>query len=584
MTNTEDISHIRHSLSHLLAAAVLELYPHAKPTLGPATDTGFYYDFDLSDGDGISEDDLPKIEDKMREILKTWSDFEESEVSHDEAVTRFENNPYKLELINELAEHNERITLYTSGTFTDLCRGGHVEDAQSIDPQAFTLTSVAGAYWRGDENNQMLTRIYGTAFHTPDELAEHKQKLEEAKARDHRKLGKELDLFTFSDLIGPGLPLYTPRGQAIKDAVTGYLERVSAKYGYDKVAIPHLAKLDLYQTSGHAEKFEDEFFYVHGQQSGDDFVLKPMNCPHHTQIYASKPRSYRDLPVRFSEITAMYRDEKPGELLGLSRTRAINVDDAHIFCTPDQIKQEADNIVEIFEQFYTAFDLWHKDDTFWVSLSVRDPETPEKYLGDDQNWQKAEQFLQDISDERELDAVRQEGEAAFYGPKLDFMFTDALGRETQLATVQIDFVMPERFGLEYKDADGQTKAPVMIHRAVAGSFERFLVILIEHFAGAFPAWLAPEQARVLPVNPDNHHEYAHSVTAQLKSSGVRAELDATNESLGKRIRAAKTAKVPYLLVVGDNEIENESVNVESRDEGDLGGMSIQKIAEKISGQ
>ena len=568
LSNTLSMStleHKRHTLAHLLAAAVLEHYPNAKLTLGPAIDTGFYYDIDFGN-ETPGDADLKRFQKGMKKMLSSWKEFTHKEVSLEEARELYKNNPYKLELIEEIAAKGEAITLYTAGNFTDLCRGGHVENpAEEISADAFKLNKIAGAYWRGDEKNPMLTRIYGLAFDTSEDLRAYEEQLEEAKKRDHRKLGKELDLFTFSDLVGPGLPLYTPKGQLMRESVTDLLWNISKKYGYQKVSIPHLAKIDLYETSGHAAKFKDEFFYVDGAQSGDKFVLKPMNCPHHTQIYASKPRSYKELPIRMSEVTHMYRDEKPGQLVGLSRVRAITIDDAHIFCTPEGIKEEATNIVKIIEEFYTSFGLWNKGETFWVSLSVRDPETPEKYLGEDANWDTAEHYLQEVSDELGLDAKRIEGEAAFYGPKLDFMFTDALGRERQLATIQIDFVMPERFGLEYVDTDGEKKTPVMIHRAIAGSLERFMVIMIEHFAGAFPLWLAPEQVRIVPV-ADVHVPYAQEVLEALRAADLRVTLDDSKESMGKKIRSAKKSKLPYFIVIGDKEVETRSVTLESRDE------------------
>lgn len=575
------ISKVRHSLAHVLAHAVLDIYPNAQLATGPATENGFYYDFDFSNSDvSPGEADLPKIEKHMRKILKKGFEPSQEIVTLDEALKRYEGAQYKTEILKQKGEKNDEISLYTIGAFVDPCSGPHVASSKEIDPAGFKLDRIAGAYWKGDEKNPMLCRIYGVAFESKDALATYEAQQEEARKRDHRKLGRELDLFTFSELIGPGLPLYTPRGQLMREAITDLLWEISRKYGYQKVAIPHITKLDLYETSGHAEKFKDEFFYVHGAQSNDDFVLKPMNCPHHTQIYASKPRSYRELPIRMSEITHMYRDEKPGELSGLGRVRAIAVDDAHIFCTPEQIKEEATNIVKIIEEFYSAFGLWNKGETFWVSLSVRDPQTPEKYLGKDENWELAERYLQEVSDELSLDAQRIEGEAAFYGPKLDFMFTDALGRERQLGTVQIDFVMPDRFGLTYTDKDGSKKTAVMIHRAIAGSLERFMVVMIEHFAGAFPLWLSPEQVRVLTVS-EKHYEYAKEVTEALSHADLRVEFDESDESLGKKIRNAKTAKVPYFLVIGDKEAESRNVTLESRD-GTSTTLTPHELIERLS--
>lgn len=555
----------RHTLAHLLAAAVLQEYPHAKVTLGPAIDNGFYYDFDFRGGDAPGEDDLKSLQKSMKKQVNKWTEWTVEEVTAETARKVFADNPYKLELIDEIAEKGEAITLYTCGGFTDLCRGGHVENpAKDLDMNAFKLDKIAGAYWRGDEKNTMLTRIYGVAFDSKEDLEAFEKQVEEAKARDHRKLGKELGLFAFSDLVGPGLPLYTPRGQLMREAIKDLLWEISKKRGFEKVEIPHITKIDLYEKSGHAAKFKDEFFYVHGAQSNDDFVMKPMNCPHHTQIFDCVPRSYRDLPIRMAEVTHMYRDEKPGQLSGLGRVRSIACDDGHIFCRPDQIKAEAITVAEIIREFYTKFGLWNKGETFWVSLSVRDPQQPEKYLGTEDGWNQAETYLQEVSDELDLDAVRMEGEAAFYGPKLDFMFKDALGRERQLGTIQIDFVMPERFELEYTTADGTKERPVMIHRAIAGSLERFMALMIEHYAGAFPLWLSPEQVRIIPV-ADSHVDYAREVLTALQEAGFRAELDDNKDSMGKKIRNAKVAKVPYFAVIGAREVESQTVTLESRD-------------------
>ena len=581
----KNLEHKRHTLAHLLAAAVLAEYPHAKVTLGPAIENGFYYDFDFTGGDAPGDADLKSIQKNMRKMLGQWTEFTHREVSVEEAKEIFSDNPFKLELIEEIAAKDEPITLYTAGAgtkaeFTDLCRGGHAGNpAEEISPDSFKLDKVAGAYWRGDEKNIMLTRIYGLAFDSKEDLEAYGEKLEEAAQRDHRKLGKELDLFTFSDLVGSGLPLYTPKGQLMRESIKDLLWDLSKKRGYVKVEIPHITKIDLYETSGHAAKFKDEFFYVHGAQSNDDFVMKPMNCPHHTQIFDSQPRSYRDLPIRMAEVTHMYRDEKPGQLMGLGRVRAIAIDDAHVFCRRDQIKEEAVTIAEIIREFYECFNLWNKGETFWVSLSVRDPKTPEKYLGEEQGWNDAEAYLQEVSDELGLDAKRMEGEAAFYGPKLDFMFTDALGRERQLATIQIDFVMPERFGLEYTDSDGSKQRPVMIHRAVAGSLERFMAIMIEHYAGAFPLWLSPEQVRVIPVS-DTHLSYAEEVFAKLKAADIRVSLEDGKDSMGKKIRSAKQAKLPYFIVVGDKEVEDKTVTVEGRD-GTSTVLTLNELANKL---
>lgn len=558
----EILSKIRHSLAHLLAATVLELWPDAKNTIGPAIENGFYYDFEFYSP--ISDKDLPKIEKKMRQILKTWKTFEEKEVTEKEAKEFYKDNPYKQELIDEIIDKSEKITLYTSGKFTDLCRGGHVKNMKEIDPKAFKLSHIAGAYWRGDEKNKMLTRIYGLAFETKKELDEYEKLQEEAKKRDHRKLGKELDLFTFSPLVGSGLPMFTPKGTLIRNLIAEKIQSAQEGFGFQKVWIPHIAKRDLYEMSGHWDKFKEDLFHVKGKEK-TEFVMKPMNCPHHTQIYASRPRSYRDLPIRYMEITTNYRDEQPGELLGLTRVRSLTQDDGHVFCTIDQIKDEVKKIIHVIREFYISLGMFNKED-YWVSLSVRDPKNTDQYLGHPEHWDKAEEILEEIAKEKKLNYKRVEGEAAFYGPKIDFMFKDSLGREWQLATVQIDFVMPERFSLEYTDKDNSKKTPIMIHRAVSGSLERFMAILIEHFAGAFPLWLSPVQIAVLPISEEKHGEYGRGIYDSLKEAGFRVELNEKGESLSKRIREAKTQKIPYLIVIGDKEAQSKTITVEGRGE------------------
>lgn len=553
-TQQTDLQSVRHSLAHLLAATVIEMYPGAKNAIGPAIEDGFYQDFDTPAP--ITEEDLPKIEAKMREKLKTWSIFNRREVSADEARRQFAWNPYKLELIEEFAKDNTPLTFYTSGDFIDLCRGGHVEDARQINPEAFKLTKVSGAYWRADQNKQQLQRIYGVAFATEDDLKKHLTMLEEAKKRDHRKLGQELDLFTFSDLVGPGLPLYTPRGTVLIEEIKGALRQISKDHDMLLVSIPHLAKLDLFKTSGHADKFSEELFHVKSHYD-QEFILKPVNCPHHTQIYAARPRSYRDLPLRYIEQTMQYRDEKPGQIGGLQRTRGFTVDDGHTFCRVDQISQEASVLIDVIKQFYESLGLWGQH---WVSLSVRDPKKPDAYIGDLADWEAAEQMLADVAEEFQLQAKRMEGEAALYGPKLDFMFKDALGRETQLATVQLDFAMPKRFNLTYTDETGAERPPVMVHRAILGSFERFIMLLIEHFAGKFPVWLAPEQIRVITVNQEESTTaFATKVAERAKELGLRLVVDNDNESVGKKIRNAELMKVPYAVVIGQKEIETGQV-------------------------
>jgi threonyl-tRNA synthetase len=570
----------RHTLAHLLAAAVLEKYPHAKLTLGPAIDTGFYYDIDFSGGEAPGDTDLKDLQKSMKKLLNKWTEFTHEEVSADRAREVFAGNQFKLELIDEIESKGEPITLYTCGGFTDLCRGGHCEHPKDeLETDAFKLDKVAGAYWRGDEKNPMLTRIYGLAFETKEELEAYEKQVEEARARDHRKLGKELDLFTFSELVGPGLPLFTPNGTLMRDLIVEKIAKIQAHYGYQKVTIPHITKSDLYKTSGHWEKFGDELFKVKGQ-SDAEFVMKPMNCPHHTQIYDAHPRSYKELPLRFAETTMVYRDEQAGELIGLGRVRSITQDDGHVFCTIDQIDQEVENIVNVIKQFYTSLEMF-EEGKFWVSLSVSDPNEPEKYLGDRDVWEKAESMLESVAQRLSLPYQRIEGEAAFYGPKLDFMFKDAIGRERQLATAQLDFNMPVRFGLEYTDNEGKKQTPVMIHRAIAGSLERFMAIMIEHFAGNFPLWLCPTQVAIIPV-ADAHTDYAHSVYEQLLAVGFRVQLDTSNESMGKKIRSAKKMRLPYFIVIGDKEVESQTVTLESRDTEKSEVLTVEALITRLN--
>jgi threonyl-tRNA synthetase len=578
-SQTQNIGKIRHSLAHILAVAVLKHDPEVKIAIGPSTDVGFYYDFEFSEGKTLGEENLKKLEKEMRNVLKRGFNPERKEISADEARKLFKDQPYKLELIEEIAKEGNQITTYTIGDFTDLCEGPHVENSKEIKPDSFALSHVAGAYWRGDEKNKMLTRIYGVAFETKEELEKYLEMQEEAKKRDHRKLGKELDLFTFSDLVGAGLPLFTPKGALMRNLIIEKIYSIQKKYDYLPVWIPHITKNDLYKKSGHWDKFGDELFHVKGK-SDTEFVMKPMNCPHHTQIYASSPKSYRDLPIRYTEATTNYRDEQAGELLGLSRVRSLTQDDGHVFCTEDQIEQEVGIIVKVVQEFYESLDMFKKD-MYWVSLSVRDPETPEKYLGDNKIWEKSEKILEEIANKENLNYKRVEGEAAFYGPKLDFMFKDAIGREWQLATIQLDFNMPARFELEYTDSNNEKKTPVMIHRAVAGSLERFMSVIIEHFAGAFPLWLSPVQVAILPIS-DTHMEYAKEVAQTLKAQDIRVELDTNSDTLGKKIRNVKISKTPYFLVIGDEEVKNKEVTLESRDEGKIGAMTTEVLIERIT--
>lgn len=551
--NSEQLAHLRHSLAHLLAAAVLELYPDAKRTIGPAIDDGFYYDFSFSTP--LSEEDLPKIEKRMKELLPSWTKFDRKEMTVDEARGMFADNKYKVELINEFAGDGATLTLYTSGNYSDLCRGGHADDLSKIDPECFTLSKLAGAYWRGDEHNDQLTRIYGIAFETKVEKESYLAMLEEAKKRDHRKLGVELDLFAFSPLVGPGLPLFTPRGTILREQLVAFVWALMKPYGYTKVTIPHMAKSDLYKTSGHWDKFADDIFHVSSKKTDDAFVLKPMNCPHHTQIFASRGRSYRDLPLRYSEVTTVYRDENTGQLQGLSRVRSITQDDAHVFCRLDQVKDEARAIANIITKFYEAFQMPLK-----ARLSVNDPEKPEAYLGGAEVWEKAVGTLKELLGDMNQEYFLGVGEAAFYGPKIDFIATDAIGREWQLATIQLDFNLPERFQLEYVDSNNEKQRPVMIHRAILGSLERFIGVMIEHFAGAFPMWLAPEQVRIVTVS-DEFRDTAIAMKSQLDAVGIRTMLDDSAEKVGKKIRDAAMNKVPWTIVVGAKERDGGDIQV-----------------------
>ena len=569
----DNLANKRHTLAHLLAAAVRKLYPEAKPTLGPAIDNGFYYDFDF--GTTVpKEEDLQKIENTMRNILPTWTAFSHEVKTADEAKAFFGNNEYKKELVEEISAKGETITFYTAGKFIDLCRGGHSENpSEEIPADSFKISRIAGAYWRGDEKNKMLTRIYGLAFNTKEELEKYEKEIADAASRDHRKIGKELGLFTFSDLVGGGLPLFTPKGTAMRKAIVEVIQTLQRDHGYEEVWIPHITKPELYKTSGHWDKFGDELFKVKGRES--EFVMKPMNCPHHTQIFASEQRSYKDLPVRFMEATTCYRDEQSGELLGLSRVRCLTQDDGHAFCTPDQIKVEIKNIIDVIRKFYTALGMW-KEGGFRVSLSIRDPKAPEKYLGGDEIWSKAEGVLKEIAEEEKLPYFVSEGDAAFYGPKLDFKFKDAIGREWQLATAQLDFNMPVRFGLEYTDIDGNKKNPVMIHRAIAGSLERFMSVIIEHFAGNFPLWLSPVHAYVIPVKESNY-TVAQETVKFLKAEGLRVKYVESEGSFGKKVREAKDNKIPYTIIIGDKDMEAGVVTLESRDKGKIGTLTADEL-------
>ena len=597
----EELKSMRHSLAHIMAQAIQHLWPQAKFGVGPAIDNGFYYDVYLDNGT-ISEADLPKIEEEMRKIVAANYPFERRDVSVAEAIdwAISGNQSFKVELLNDLKRSGttvaselagekmgsvsdgdskvETVSLYSQGDYTDLCRGGHVDSTGKVG--AFKLTKTAGAYWRGNENNPQMQRIYGVAFATQEELDEYLNRLEIAKQRDHRKLGKELDLYTTSPLVGIGLPLFTPRGTILRDIVSQYSNQLRQKFGFEKVWTPHITKKDLYETSGHWAKFGEELFLVKSQETSDEMALKPMNCPHHTQIFASRPRSYRDMPVRYLETTTDYRDEKTGELGGLNRVRSLTQDDSHIFCRTDQIEEEINNLLSAARELYGSIDMKLR-----VRLSYRDES--DSYLGDLSLWDSAQNQLKSAVEKVGLDYFEQEGEAAFYGPKIDFMATDAIGREHQVATVQLDFVQPQRFGLEYADADGNFTTPVMIHCALLGSVERFLSVFIEHTGGWFPFWAAPEQVRILTIN-DTVLEYVDKITTILSDitlmkpvryNDVRFTIDSRNESLGKKIREATSMKIPVQLIVGPKDMEANEVSVRTQSGEEK--ISLEQLAEYI---
>lgn len=567
-----ELEYLRHSCSHLLAAAVMELWPKVKLTLGPAIEDGFYYDIDFGDIK-ISESDFPKIEDKMHEIVKSWKSFEKYELNKEQALKEFDGNEYKKELIEEHSKEG-KLTVYQSGEFRDLCKGGHVENP-SEKLKYFKLLSVAGAYWRGDEKNKMLTRIYGTIFPSQKELDDYIKLQEETKKRDHRKLGKELELFTFSDLVGAGLPLFTPKGTTIRKLLNEYIESIQSKEGYTQVWTPQIVKADLFKKSGHYDKYKESLFRVSSNYSDDEFFLKPMNCPQHTQIYASQPRSYKDLPIRFTDFAMLYRDEKPGELSGLARVRSFSQDDCHVFCREDQVDKEIDSILTMTKKVMKTFGLSYR-----YRLSTHDPEHPEKYIGDPKVWNKVEKWAVEIMERNKIEYFDGPGEAAFYAPKMDLIAKDSLGREWQLSTLQIDYFMPERFNLTYIDSDGKEKRPVMLHRAILGSTERFMMVLIEHFAGNFPTWLTPVQVKMLPIT-DKNNEYAHRVTNILKDNDIRVEVDDRNERLQAKVRDAQLEKVSYMLIVGAKEEEAEKVAVRKRDGTDQGPIELEKFVGNI---
>lgn len=578
MKESKNLEAIRHSFAHLLAAAVKELYPNAKPTLGPAIENGFYYDFDFASP--ISEADLGAIEGKMKAILKSWQSknadwFKGKTVSAKKAKDAFKGNEYKKELIEEIKSRKEKITLYKTGDFIDLCRGGHANKPFDLKENAFKLTSLAGAYWRGDEKNTMLTRIYGVAFENKKDLDAHLAMLEEAKARDHRKLGAELDLFVSSEIVGAGLPLFTPKGTILRSELEGYTKALRQKAGFEYVWTPHIAKDELYKKSGHWDKFEDDIFHVQSKKTDIGFIIKPMNCPHHIQIFANTPKSYKDLPIRYADTSTVYRDENTGQLQGLTRVRSITQDDSHVFCRKDQIKSEAKISQGIIKELYKNLAIEIKP-----TLSTHDPSQMKKYLGDKKLWAWAEKELRSLLAENGKKAEEIKGEAAFYGPKIDYIGTDSIGRKHQLATIQLDFNQPKRFNLEYINEKGKKEDVFMLHVAVLGSTERFIGILIEHFAGKFPLWLSPVQARILAVS-DKFQKYGRQVLDELKEAGIRAELAEANESLGKRIRQAKNDRIPYILVVGENEQSAGTVSPENFRDGKLKEMKVTLLIKKL---
>ncbi|SDH03907.1 threonine--tRNA ligase [Chitinophaga filiformis] len=559
-----------HSSAHLMAEALEALYPGVKFGIGPAIENGFYYDIDLG-GRSISDEDLQKISDKMAELAKQNSTYERREVSKADAEKYFteKNDEYKLELIRDLQDGT--ISFYTQGNFTDLCRGPHIPSTGFI--KAIKLTNIAGAYWRGNEKNKMLTRIYGITFPTQKELDEYLHLLEEAKKRDHRKLGKELELFTFSEKVGLGLPLWLPKGAMLRERLQSFLQKAQIESGYMPVVTPHIGNKNLYVTSGHYEKYgKDSFQPIHTPEEGEEFMLKPMNCPHHCEIYKASPKSYKDLPVRFAEFGTVYRYEQHGELHGLTRVRGFTQDDAHLFCRPDQVKEEFIKVIDLVLYVFSSLNFTD----YTAQISLRDQEDRAKYIGSEENWNLAEQAIIESAAEKGLKTVVEYGEAAFYGPKLDFMVKDALGRKWQLGTIQVDYNLPERFELEYVGADNQKHRPVMIHRAPFGSLERFIAVLIEHCAGKFPLWLTPTQVKILPIS-DKNQAYAEKVAELLKNAEIRAEIDDRNEKIGKKIRETELAKIPYMLVLGEKEIAEGKVAVRRQAKGDLGAMDLEQF-------
>ena len=564
-----------HSSAHLMAEAIEDLFPGVKLAIGPSIKNGFYYDVDFEEH-VFTEKDLERVEAKMKELAKTKSAFVRKEISKADAIAYFKekNDPYKLELLEDLEDGS--ITFYTQGNFTDLCRGPHIPNTGQI--KAIKLTSIAGAYWRGDEKNKQLTRVYGITFPKNSELTDYLEKLELAKQRDHRKLGKELELFTFSQTVGQGLPLWLPKGAALRERLENFLKKAQKKAGYSQVMTPHIGQKELYVCSGHYEKYgADSFQPIRTPDENEEFLLKPMNCPHHCEIFKARPYSYKDLPVRFAEFGTVYRYEQSGELHGLTRVRGFTQDDAHIFCTQEQVKDEFKSVIDLVLYIFKTL----KFENFKAQISLRDKEQPEKYIGSDENWEKAERAIQEAAAEKELNTIVEYGEAAFYGPKLDFMVEDALGREWQLGTIQVDYNLPERFNLEYTGSDNAKHRPVIIHRAPFGSMERFVAVLLEHCAGDFPLWLTAEQFTILPIS-EKFNAYAEKVSELLINYDIRGFVDDRNEKIGKKIRDAEMAKTPFMLIVGEKEFENNELSVRQRGKGDLGAMSTQNFVELVN--
>ena len=557
-----------HSSAHLMAEAIETLYPGTKFGIGPAIDSGFYYDVDLPGEQNLTDKDLEKIEKKMLDLARQKNDITRADITKADALKKFEDkgDEYKTELISELEDGT--ITLYSQGNFTDLCRGPHLPNTGLI--KAIKLTSVAGAYWRGDEKRKMLTRVYGITFPKAKLLDEYLVLMEEAKKRDHRKIGKEMDLFTFSQEVGMGLPLWMPKGAQLREQLEMFLKKVQKKFGYEQVITPHIGNVNLYKTSGHFAKYgADSFQVINTPQEGEEYLLKPMNCPHHCEIFKSRPRSYKDLPIRFAEFGTVYRYEQSGELHGLTRVRGFTQDDAHLFCTSDQLKDEFKKVIDIIFIIFKALNF----EDFTAQISLRDPNNKEKYIGSDENWEKAETAIIEAAAEKGLNTVTEYGEAAFYGPKLDFMIKDAVGRSWQLGTIQVDYNLPERFNLEYIGSDNAKHRPIMIHRAPFGSMERFVAVLIEHTAGKFPLWLTPEQVVILPIS-EKYNEYAQNVSNQLNISDIRSVVDDRNEKIGRKIRDNELKRIPYMLIVGEKEADENSVSVRRQGEGDKGTMTI----------